>query len=77
VWVAPEWRRRGVGRQLVAAICSWAAEVGVAAVRLDVEAGNAGAHTLYTASGFTPTGRTRPYRDRPHLTQVELELLLQ
>jgi ribosomal protein S18 acetylase RimI-like enzyme len=56
----------------VEAICAWAAASGREAVRLDVEAGNLEGRRLYEETGFVATGRTRPYRDRPHLTQVEL-----
>jgi ribosomal protein S18 acetylase RimI-like enzyme len=76
MWVAPNVRRRGVGEMLVDAIVSWATETGLGSVRLDVVEGNSGASRLYERCGFTPTGRSRRYDDRPQLVCVELELEL-
>lgn len=73
MWVAPHARRLGLGRALVDAVAAWAGEIGARAIRLDVSDDNGGARRLYDASGFSPTGRTRQYEDRPHLTTIELE----
>ena len=73
MWVAPQARRAGVGRALIDAVVAWAAEIGAPSIRLDVADNNVDARHLYEASGFSPTGRTRQYEDRPHLTTTELE----
>lgn len=73
MWVAPESRHAGIGRALVDAITAWAIDIGAASVRLDVAVGNPEARQLYETSGFSPTGRSGQYDDRPGLTTVELE----
>ena len=73
MWVAPQARRAGVGRALIDAVVAWAVEIGAPAVRLDVADDNVDARHLYDASGFSSTGRTKQYEDRPHLTTIELE----
>ena len=50
--VAPEWRKRGVGRALLAAVRDAAAERGAAAIALDVYAFNAEARAFYEREGF-------------------------
>ncbi len=57
--VAPEARRRGVGRSLLRAVEPWAARVGVVKLRLDVRASNAAALALYAAEGYVEEGRER------------------
>jgi ribosomal protein S18 acetylase RimI-like enzyme len=73
MWVAPDARRHGLGRALVDAIVSWAIACGKPAVRLDVLENNADAVELFAVAGFAPTGRSKQYKDRPHLTTIELE----
>jgi ribosomal protein S18 acetylase RimI-like enzyme len=77
MWVVPDARRHGLGRGLVDAVVSWAIACGKPAVRLDVLESNADAVQLYAAAGFAPTGRSKQYRDRPHLTTIELERITQ
>jgi [ribosomal protein S18]-alanine N-acetyltransferase len=59
--VAPEARRRGLGRALMVALLAAADNRGVAEVFLDVRADNAGAQTLYASLGFEPIGRRPNY----------------
>ncbi len=59
--VAPEARRRGLGRRLVARFVTQARARGAAEAFLEVAAGNAGALALYRAAGFAETGRRRAY----------------
>jgi ribosomal protein S18 acetylase RimI-like enzyme len=75
MWVAAEARRQGLGRALVEAIVSWSAESGAQTIRLDVMVGNVEARRLHESFGFAPTGRTKQYEDRPHITTLELERL--
>jgi len=76
MWVAPEARRRGVGRQLVESCVDWARERGATEVRLWVTRGNDPARTLYEAAGFEPTGATQPLPSDPSLEEDELSLRL-
>jgi ribosomal-protein-alanine N-acetyltransferase len=71
--VAPRARRAGVGRALIDAVVTWAVEIGAPSIRLNVADNNVDASGLYEASGFSPTGRTKQYENRPHLTTIELE----
>lgn len=52
-------RRRGVGRELIAAALEWAPTVGIKRVELFVYARNAPAIALYERAGFTHEGRRR------------------
>jgi ribosomal-protein-alanine N-acetyltransferase len=63
--VAPESRRRGLGRTLVARFLYQARLRGAETAFLEVAADNAGAQALYAASGFAESGRRRDYYARP------------
>ena len=67
MFVAPEARRRGVGRALVEAQVRWAEEEGYRRVGLMVNVENAGAIGLYESLGFRDTGERAPLRDGPHV----------
>jgi len=57
--VAPEARRRGIGRDLLEAGYDWCRRVGVLKVSLHVRAGNDAAVRLYLSEGFELEGRER------------------
>ena len=60
VWVDPDARRGGVGKELIALALDTARSAGVASVRLWVLEGNHAAQALYELLGFAFTGeRTR------------------
>jgi ribosomal-protein-alanine N-acetyltransferase len=59
--VAPPWRRRGVGRQLLNALVRQAQTEGLRLLSLEVRANNAAAQNLYKACGFEPAGLRRGY----------------
>jgi ribosomal-protein-alanine N-acetyltransferase len=59
--VAPEARRRGLGRALLLAAEAHAAAAGAGRMFLEVAEGNAAALTLYVAAGYRPVGRRRGY----------------
>ncbi len=62
--IAPEHRRRGAGRALLARFEAAAAARGAEVAHLEVAASNAAARALYAAAGFTPSGlRAGYYRD--------------
>jgi ribosomal protein S18 acetylase RimI-like enzyme len=52
VGVLPAWRRRGIGRRLVASVLARAREAGVRQVALEVIAQNNAAREIYVALGF-------------------------
>jgi ribosomal-protein-alanine N-acetyltransferase len=59
--VAPEARRAGLGRALLAAACAAARDAGAARLFLEVAATNQAARALYGAAGFLQIGRRRRY----------------
>ena len=62
--VAPQMRRRGVGRALCEAAIKWAQENGVVRMELEVRASNGAALQLYDSLQFSQSAvRTRYYRD--------------
>lgn len=59
--IAPAARRRGLGRQLLAAVLAHARAGQAQRVLLEVRPHNAPAIGLYEATGFVRTGRRRAY----------------
>ena len=57
LFIQPEYRRRGYGRQAVAFVEERAREMGVTAVHLEVDHGNDPALELYRRSGYEDHGR--------------------
>jgi dihydropteroate synthase len=62
MWVAPEARRLGVARDLVAAVKRWAGLAGASQLELRVAESNTSAVAVYVAEGFADTGRREPIR---------------
>ncbi|CAM4195048.1 GNAT family N-acetyltransferase [Janibacter anophelis] len=62
MYVAPDHRRHGVGRSLLAACEHWAAGEGVGVIRLRCEPG---AEQFYDAAGYAPATEVREKRLRP------------
>jgi ribosomal-protein-alanine N-acetyltransferase len=62
--VLPARRRRGIGRQLMAALLDWAAARGIARIHLEVAEDNDAACALYRGCGFAAIGRRRGYYGR-------------
>ena len=61
-YVAPEWRRRGVGRALVAAAETWARAQGCSEFGSDTQLDNEASAAAHHALGFTETDRIRTFR---------------
>lgn len=59
--VAPDARRRGIGRDLVAEFAATSRARGAARAFLEVAADNAAAQALYHAAGWRESGRRRRY----------------
>jgi aminoglycoside 6'-N-acetyltransferase I len=62
LYVAPEHRRAGVARSLVAAIAEWASEAGCRELASDVVLDNESSHAVHRALGFAETERVVYYR---------------
>jgi GNAT superfamily N-acetyltransferase len=73
MFVVPERRGRGLGRRLVGAVESWAAETGVRRLELEVNPSVPAAAHLYESCGFRPTGASRSLPDRPEITVVVMD----
>ena len=65
VAVAPDSRRMGVGRALIAALLERAAQLELAFVTLEVRPSNAPAVELYRGFGFEEAGRRKNYYEKP------------
>lgn len=59
MWVSPDRRRSGIGRELLSAILAWARETGASRVGLWVRESNEPARLLYESDGFEPSATTR------------------
>ena len=63
VALAPQWRGRGLGRELVEAALAKARAAGMRGVDLRVYAANAAARATYAAAGFVDVGADRSQPD--------------
>lgn len=62
MWVAPEFRGRGVARLLLRTIVAWAASQQARSVHLGVAREQSSAMRLYLSEGFVPFGQVEPLR---------------
>jgi ribosomal protein S18 acetylase RimI-like enzyme len=74
MWTAPEYRRRGVGGQLVKAVRDWARQCNRTVFQLMVTSNNQPALDFYKRLGFSRTGRTEPYPNDPAVVEYEMIL---
>jgi ribosomal-protein-alanine N-acetyltransferase len=63
--VRPDFRRQGIGQELLEALLTWGEAKQASQAVLEVRAGNAAAQSLYRASGFEVVGRRRRYYKGP------------
>ncbi len=77
MWVDPGFRRTGVGQTLIQAVVALARAAGKRRVILHVVADNVGARALYEQEGFVATDQSKPYPHDDHLSEVEMELVVQ
>jgi GNAT superfamily N-acetyltransferase len=76
MWVAPDFRRTGLGGTLVDAVVEWARLHGVSRLLLDVADHNAPAIALYEKKGFEPNGKVSTLPPpREHIREHQRELL--
>lgn len=73
--VAPEARRRGIARALLAEAEADAARAGARRMFLDVAADNAAARGLYAAAGYAEAGRRPGYYTAPGAARIDALLL--
>jgi GNAT superfamily N-acetyltransferase len=71
MWVHPDLRGSGAASALIAAVKAWAAEIGVARVRLGLVEGNMRAQRCYERAGFRLTGRRSQVQFNP-LPEIEM-----
>lgn len=74
MWVAPEFRRAGVGRLLMDSVVDWAKGRGMRELKLMVTSVNQGAMAFYERTGFRMSGKTGPYPNDPAITEYEMTL---
>ncbi len=73
--VAPEVRRRGIGRTLLAALAAELAAEGVAEIFLEVAETNAAGRALYAASGYVDRGLRRGYYRRRNAPAIDARVM--
>jgi GNAT superfamily N-acetyltransferase len=76
MWIDPEYRGRGVSRQLVATVIAWARDTGARSLSLWVTRGNDPAYHLYAAMGFAETGDYQPLPSDPCQDEIRMTLTL-
>lgn len=59
--VHPDWRRQGIGRQLLLNLVELSRTIGARRMTLEVRASNEGAQALYRSYGFDAVGRRPGY----------------
>jgi ribosomal-protein-alanine N-acetyltransferase len=59
--VHPDWRRQGIGRQLLLSLFDLSVRIGALRMTLEVRASNGVAQALYRSFGFSETGRRPRY----------------
>jgi GNAT superfamily N-acetyltransferase len=72
MWVAPEYRRTGLGTLLMNEVVQWAQRYGTGGLCLMVTGGNAAAIRFYERCGFVMTGNTEPYANDPTVFECEM-----
>ena len=72
MWVAPEARRRGLGRRLLEALEGWMLAAGGTTSQLSVTTEAAAAQRLYASAGYEPDGEVEESGHTPSLVHVSL-----
>ena len=74
MWVAPDARRAGIGRDLVEHVVAWARSRDFPVLRLLVTETNDGAMDLYERCGFTDEGVRLPLRAGSDVTTMSMTM---
>ena len=72
MWVAPPYRRQGVGQLLLRTVFEWVEAHHVSKLFLMVTSNNDRAIRFYEHLGFMKTGNTEPYPNNPALFEYEM-----
>jgi ribosomal protein S18 acetylase RimI-like enzyme len=72
MWVAPTYRRLGIGEMLVDKIFDWVQLKNAATLTLLVTSSNDAAIKFYERLGFAMTGKTTPHANDPSLGDCEM-----
>ncbi len=65
VAVHPDWRKQGIGENMLETLLQAGHENGISAFTLEVRVGNTAAIHLYEKTGFVPVGVRRGYYEKP------------
>lgn len=76
MWVAPEARRTGLGRRLLAELEAWMRASGGETSQLSVTTEAAAAQRLYESAGYEPDGEVEESRHMPELVHISLRKCL-
>ena len=76
MWVAPEYRGQGVGKQVMQAAIAWARERQLQSLHLSVTDGDTPARYLYESLGFVAVGELEPMRSGSGLMLQNMVLAL-
>ncbi len=76
MWVAPIYRRLGVGRMLLDVVIAWAKAANACYLALAVTCGDSAARRLYERAGFQPLGDPEPLRPGSELLAQPMRLTL-
>jgi ribosomal protein S18 acetylase RimI-like enzyme len=72
MWVAPESRGHGLGRQLLQAIEDWIVESSGTSIQLEVADAAEAASRLYESAGYIPDGQQSLSPHSPGVTHISL-----
>jgi ribosomal protein S18 acetylase RimI-like enzyme len=72
MWVAPEARREGIGRRLLAEVEAWIASSGGECIQLSVADRAVAAARLYDAAGYLPDGERSESAHTPGVSYLSL-----
>ena len=76
VAVLPDFRRKGLAQQLLAALFEAARQTGVTRIQLEVRESNTAARSLYESIGFTVDGKRKHYYKKPDEDAILMSLSL-
>lgn len=76
MWVAPGYRRLGVGQMLLDAVIDWARTANASYLNLGVTFGDNPAMRLYKRTGFEPVGEPQAFRQGSGLLGQQMRLKL-
>jgi ribosomal protein S18 acetylase RimI-like enzyme len=76
LWVAPEWRNKGVARTMVTDVLDYLRKSGMRRAYLWVLDGNDAAVRLYKSVGFVSSNNRQPLEERPGRTEERMQFNL-